>query len=92
MARSRTYIVPAWGHPTRDAWVDEGADAAGGGLDDVLPSYLGVWVDPEHDRSWHVFSDYPPCTPRAVWLDSDVLIYPAATIALASIEVRAIGV
>ena len=56
---SRTYIVPAWIHRNRDSWVDEGADAAGGGLDDELPTYLGVWADPESGRPWHLFSDYP---------------------------------
>lgn len=56
---ARTYIVPAWVHATRDEWVNQGADAAGGGLDDFLPAYLGVWTDPEAGRRWHLFSDYP---------------------------------
>ncbi len=58
MRPARTYIVPAWIHSSRDGWVDQGADAAGGGLDDGLPVYLGVWIDPEHGRPWHLFSDY----------------------------------
>jgi hypothetical protein len=56
---ARTYIVPAWVHQSRDDWVNEGADAAGGGLDESLPPYLGVWIDPSEGRPWHVFSDYP---------------------------------
>lgn len=59
MSIPRTYIVPAWVHQDRDDWVDDGAHAAGWGMDDVLPHYLGVWVDPERGKSWHLFSDYP---------------------------------
>lgn len=56
---ARTYVVPAWIHQSRDEWVDQGADAAGGGLDDELPPYLGVWTDLECGRPYHLFSDYP---------------------------------
>ncbi len=58
---ARTYVIPAWVHQSRDDWVDQGADAAGGGLDDELPAYLGVWLDPDPEAAlpWHLFSDYP---------------------------------
>lgn len=59
MSVTRTYIVPAWIHQDRDDWVDDGAYAAGGGLDSDLPAYHGVWIDPEHGKPWHMFTDYP---------------------------------
>ncbi len=59
MSIPRTYVVPAWveGHQDRDDWVDLGAKGANGGPD--IPPYLGVWVDPQDGRRWHMFSTYP---------------------------------
>lgn len=55
MSVARTTIVPAWIHQGRDDWVDLGAEDVTG----ATPPYLGVWIDPQEGRCWHLFSDYP---------------------------------
>jgi hypothetical protein len=59
---SRTWIVSTTNHPTRTEEVDHLARGAEGGLSyltrEDLPSYLGVWTDP-NGNDWHLYSDYP---------------------------------